>query len=156
MLAAIRSHPPQQCRVRKRSLPTRDWESAHYETRLLIQGTRDLALSGIWSHVVLGDRPRDQYQFYNPIFKISTYLASSGRRGLQGYLAHKKQRIPGTYSRKMPRALWRPYGGGLLLMSEVHLCGLGTNSGELEATGPFHLLCCGVNNLFAPLQLLQM
>ena len=27
----------------------------------------------------------------------------------------------GPYSRNMPRALWRPYGGGLFLMSEVPL-----------------------------------
>ena len=34
------------------------------------------------------------------------------------------------YSRIMPRALWWPYGGGLFLMSEVPLYGLGR--GELE------------------------
>ena len=31
---------------------------------------------------------------------------------VQGYLAHKKQRPQGAHSRNMPRALWRPYGGG--------------------------------------------
>ena len=29
----------------------------------------------------------------------------------------------GLYSRNMPRALWRPKGGGLFLMSEVPLYG---------------------------------
>jgi len=33
-----------------------------------------------------------------------------------------RNRAPlGPYSREMPRALWRPYGGGLFLMSEVPL-----------------------------------
>ena len=31
----------------------------------------------------------------------------------------------GPYSRTVQRALWGPYGGGLLLMSEVPLCQVG-------------------------------
>ena len=33
--------------------------------------------------------------------------------GLQGYLAHRNNPLLGLYSRAtMPRAIWRPYGGG--------------------------------------------
>ena len=57
------------------------------------------------------------------------FLATAGTN--QG-LARRPQRYRGTslirntpllrpYSRNMPRALWRPYGGGLFLMSEVLL-----------------------------------
>ena len=31
---------------------------------------------------------------------------------VQGYLAHKKPRPQGPFSRTIPRALWWPYGGG--------------------------------------------
>ena len=55
---------------------------------------------------------------------------------VQGYLAHKRQPPPrtyrgtsiirkrtplGPYSRTMPRLLWRSWGGGWFLMSEVFL-----------------------------------
>ena len=33
----------------------------------------------------------------------------------------KNSNHPGAYSRTMPRALLKPYGGGLFLMSEVPL-----------------------------------
>ena len=42
---------------------------------------------------------------------------------LQGYLAHKKLLL-GPYSRTLPRALWRPWGGGQFLMGEVPLYNL--------------------------------
>ena len=36
-------------------------------------------------------------------------------------LMRNSGRLGGTYRRIMPRALWRPYGGGLFLMIEVPL-----------------------------------
>ena len=43
------------------------------------------------------------------------------RTAVQGYLAHKNCTPPGPYSRTMPRVLCWPLGGGMFLMSEVHL-----------------------------------
>ena len=41
---------------------------------------RDLRLSGIWSrsHVYMGDRPFDKYNFENPTFEMRAFLAASG------------------------------------------------------------------------------
>jgi hypothetical protein len=39
----------------------------------------------------------------------------------------------GPYSRTMPRALWKPWGGGLFLMSEVPLYRLRAKSGPARA-----------------------
>jgi hypothetical protein len=41
---------------------------------------------------------------------------------VQGYLAHKQSTPLGPYSRTMPRALWKHYGGVLFLMNhDAHL-----------------------------------
>jgi hypothetical protein len=39
----------------------------------------------------------------------------------QGTLLIRKSALLRPYSRTMPRALWKPYGGGMFLMSEAPL-----------------------------------
>ena len=64
---------------------------------------------------------------------------------LQGYLAHKKLRPLGPYSRTMPGALWWPLGGGMLLMIEVPLkVRMLSRAGRLTAQPIIHLRLFGL------------
>ena len=44
----------------------------------------------------------------------------------------------GPYSRTVPRALWRPYGGGLFIMSEVPLYSSGARAEQASCEKIFN------------------
>jgi hypothetical protein len=59
---------------------TRISKNAYYKTRSFIHVRRDLPLSSVLSRhpSILGGRLRRKYEFNDPIFKMCTYLDSSG------------------------------------------------------------------------------